>query len=84
MLGGTYIHEINSYIIGKALMCYETRFTLIYTGECLVQTCPNTGAVFGRTNHTFGGTLSYLLLLFSTLAYLPSCLVFVGVHYAGT
>ena len=56
----------------------------ICTGECLVQACPNTGAVFGRTNHTFGGTLSYVLLLFSTLAYLPSCLVFVGVHYAGT
>ena len=29
--------------------------------------CPNTGAVFGRTNNAFGGALSYVLPLFSTV-----------------
>ena len=37
------------------------------TSGCFVQTRPNTGTVFGRTNNTFGGTLSYVLPLFSTL-----------------
>ena len=47
----------------------KTRFTLSYmrTDGCFVPTRPNTGAVFGRTNNTFGGTLSYVLPLFSTL-----------------
>ena len=47
-------------------MLRHTRFTLSYmcTDGCFVQTCPNTGAVFGRTNNTFGGTLSYVLHYF--------------------
>ena len=51
------------------------------TGGCFVQTRPNTGAVFGRTNNTFGGTLSYILQLFSTL--LSVCLSVKEIYFTG-
>ena len=41
-----------------------------------VDVCPNTSQHWcrvGRTNNTFGGTLSYVLPLFSTLGYGWAC-----------
>ena len=52
-------------------MLRDKVYTIIYSMHmdgCFVQTRPNTGGVFGRTNNTFGGSLSYVLLLFSTLS----------------
>ena len=40
------------------------------TNGCFVQTRPNIGAIFGQTNNTFDGTLSYVLPLF------PHCTLF--------
>ena len=45
----------------------RSRLSYMLTGGFSVQTRPNIGAVFGRTNNTFGGTLSYVLPLFSSL-----------------
>ena len=46
-------------------------YTIIYAyGRCFVQTHPNTGAAFGETNNIFGGIMSYVLPLFSTLSML--------------
>ena len=48
-------------------MLRDKVYTIIYAYRWMfVQTCPNTGAVFGRTSNTFGGTLSYVVPLFST------------------